>query len=62
MTTNPKTCGYSPWEDHGVHIAQCVDYDYRDSSCSAELGPYYKQACPWENGYPPKNEVKNELP
>ena len=53
MSDKPDPCRcYQPWEDHGVRIAQCLEYWWRDERCGAELSPYYQQACPWENGYP----------
>lgn len=53
MGDKPEPCNcYSPWEDHGVSISQCLEYGWRDGRCGAELSPYYKQDCPWPNGYP----------
>ena len=41
---------YQPWEDHGVRIAQCLEYWQGD--CHEALSPHDGQPCPWPNGYP----------
>jgi hypothetical protein len=49
MPESPCHC-YTPWEDHGLRIAQCLEF--WDGNCGAEMSPHYQQPCPWDNGYP----------
>ena len=56
-------CGcqwYTPWEDHGVRISQCLEYWQGD--CHEALSPHYGQSCPWPNGYPCPPRMDNPAP
>ena len=48
MTDKPCTW-YTPWEDHGHRVAQCLEY--WQGICHEPLSPHAEQPCPF-NGYP----------
>lgn len=42
---------YDPWDNHGLSIKECIEYDAKDCLCREPLSPYGDGRCPWW-GYP----------
>lgn len=62
MPDDPCPC-YSPWnkaDPYPLNLAECVDFDYHDGTCRAELSEYYGTQCKWR-GYPNQVEDEKEL-